>query len=1075
MSQFLRNYLATKLTLKRSISDPGKLNSSIRSANVDLNPHQVDAAVFAFNSPLSRGAILADEVGLGKTIEAGLIINQLWVEGQRKILILVPASLRTQWADELKDKFDLESTILDSKILKQLQQSTESFNPLDNPQIFIASHNFAYKNDLHVKKTPWDLVVIDEAHRLRNVYRKGNKTAKKLRETILGRPKLLLTATPLQNSLMELFGLVSFIDEKYLGHPDGSSFKFLYVQPRGTSNETQKSRLSDLRERLMGRIDPKSGETEGGILTRTLRKQVRGLVSFTNRFNLTEDFSPNDDEVELYDSVSEYIQRPFLASTRATQRHMMELVYRKILASSSFAIAATLYRVSQFLSKRLQKELKISLEELQSIADIVKNDAEQKYHRSFDKYTVEKFEEVIEQEQLSILEDVELSPDDLEEEESDAKQDELAKIEEGEDSKKELSEIKEREIDHKFTKEEIIKEFEDVLGYYFLATSIDKNQKSQSLIRALHKVFDHAEKKKWPKKAVIFTESRRTQDHLEKILTLAGYKDKIVLFNGSNASKNAKEIYQEWAKEFPEEAEKNPRSISLRKALIWKFKTLPEALLITTEAGAEGINLQFCNIVVNYDLPWNPQRVEQRIGRCHRYGQELDVLVINFLNKRNYADERVFELLKEKIKLFGNLFDFSDKILGTEEQTNDGYEVREIALGSLDSGVGFERKVLNIYQKCRTKEQIEKEFNQLELDLSNEIEEKFENTQRKVIQHFDEEVREKLRIRSKKISEMLGEFDRDLERYIKSVFQSDLKEIDKHRYQVLNIPKDIDNTEAKNLTGRILGIGAVSDAERQKGTLAIHTETQFLSRLLKEDSKKDNQMYQITFKHDEDSKRLEFEDIQGKKGLLRLSKVSCKRKTINDFDEVFEKLVFTCLIKDDNSWTLPTKVSDGNGWSLLTDYRADRLVTLDVIKEKVEKLIIPVVLEKCTQENIDKTKEGFIEENQGYIEKMTDQLNQYTEEVLSRFKREMEERENEIKALEKSMRGSKTIGFHEKQQIQQEVDKSQRQYAQAFKRFGDEQLRLFKEKDQRLKDLQNKLTLSFSIEHLANVSFTIES
>src|SRR3989344_3906423 len=445
MSKFLRSYLATKLTLKRSISDPGKLNKTIRSANVDLNPHQVESAVFAFNSPLSRGAILADEVGLGKTIEAGLIINQLWVEGQRKILILVPASLRTQWADELKDKFDLDSTILDSKILKQLQQSTESFNPLDSQNIFIASHNFAYRNDLHVKKTPWDLVVIDEAHRLRNVYRKGNKTAKKLRETITGRPKLLLTATPLQNSLMELFGLVSFIDEKYLGDPDGSSFKYLYVQPRGTNNETQKSRLSDLRERLMGKIDSISGETEGGIITRTLRKQVRGLIPFTNRHNITEDFSPNDDEVELYDSVSEYIQRPFLASTKATQRHMMELVYRKILASSSFAIAGTLYRVSQFLGKRLQKEFKVQITEIRDLADLVLEEAVQKHGRKFEKFLVEEVAEIIEQEQLTILEDVELSPDDLEEEEGEAIQDELTKIEENEDSPKELEEIQERE------------------------------------------------------------------------------------------------------------------------------------------------------------------------------------------------------------------------------------------------------------------------------------------------------------------------------------------------------------------------------------------------------------------------------------------------------------------------------------------------------------------------------------------------------------------------------------------------------------------------------------------------------
>src|SRR3990167_7747443 len=867
MSQFLRSYLATKLTLKRSIADPGKLNSSIRSANVDLNPHQVDAAVFAFNSPLSRGAILADEVGLGKTIEAGLIINQLWVEGQRKILILVPASLRTQWADELRDKFGLESTILDSRVLKQLQESTELFNPLDTPRIFVASHNFAYKNGKQVKKTPWDLVVIDEAHRLRNVYRKGNKTAKKLRETIAERPKLLLTATPLQNTLMELFGLVSFIDEKYLGDSDGSSFKYLYVQPRGTNNETQKSRLSDLRQRLMGKIDPVSGETEGGILTRTLRKQVRGLVPFTNRYNITEDFSPNDNEVELYDKVSEYIQRPLLASTRATQRHMMELVYRKILASSSFAIAGTLYRVSQFLAKRLQIEFKIPSDDLQEIADEVHKTAEEIYKKKFETLSVEQAEETIEEVQTSILEDIEVSENELEEEQLEAEADELARIEEGEDETTELSEVREREIDHKFTKEEIINEFRDVLGFYFLATSIDKNQKSQSLIRALNKVFAHAEKKNWPKKAVIFTESRRTQDHLEKILSLSGYKDKTVLFNGSNANKKAKEIYIEWEKEFPEEAAKKTKTISLRKALVWKFRALPEGILITTEAGAEGINLQFCNIVINYDLPWNPQRVEQRIGRCHRYGQELDVLVVNFLNTRNYADKRVYELLSEKIKLFGNLFDFSDKVLGTEIQTDDGYDVREIALGSLDSGVGFEKKVLNFYQKCRTKEQIEKEFNQLELDLSNEIEEKFENTQRKVIQHFDKEVREKLRIRNQKISEMLNAFDRDLESYIKAVFGEALKETGKHRYKISSIPRNLPN-EANDLKNKTLAIGPVPEKEKSDGVMPIHTETKFLMELLKHDANMAVRELNLALTFPGKS-RTGLEEFSGRNGFLR--------------------------------------------------------------------------------------------------------------------------------------------------------------------------------------------------------------
>ncbi len=117
MSKLLRLYLSHKLTERKSTDDPEKLNNSIRSANIDLNPHQVDAAVFAFKSPLSRGAILADEVGLGKTIEAGLVINQLWVEGRQHILILVPASLRTQWQDELLNRFNLPSEILDGPSL----------------------------------------------------------------------------------------------------------------------------------------------------------------------------------------------------------------------------------------------------------------------------------------------------------------------------------------------------------------------------------------------------------------------------------------------------------------------------------------------------------------------------------------------------------------------------------------------------------------------------------------------------------------------------------------------------------------------------------------------------------------------------------------------------------------------------------------------------------------------------------------------------------------------------------------------------------------------------------------------
>ncbi len=113
----------------------------------------------------------------------------------------------------------------------------------------------------------------------------------------------------------------------------------------------------------------------------------------------------------------------------------------------------------------------------------------------------------------------------------------------------------------------------------------------------------------------------------------------------------------------------------MRAALVEHFRD-DAAILIATEAAAEGINLQFCNLVVNYDLPWNPQRIEQRIGRCHRYGQKFDVVVVNFLNKKNAADQRVYELLDEKFRLFNGVFGASDEVLGAVESGVD-FEKRD--------------------------------------------------------------------------------------------------------------------------------------------------------------------------------------------------------------------------------------------------------------------------------------------------------------------------------------------------------------------------------------------------------------
>lgn len=1040
MSELFKTYLAHALTEKKSISDREKLNGSIRAANIDLNPHQVDAAIFAFKSPLSRGAILADEVGLGKTIEAGLVIDQLIAEGRNKILILVPASLRTQWQDELRNRFYLESAVIDGPILKKLQKTKMQANPLEDGGIFIASHNFAYRYDFISGTIPWDLVIIDEAHRLRNVWRKTNKTAKRIREVLKGRPKILLTATPLQNNLMELFGLTSFLDEDYLG--TDYSFKTLFVNPVRKQNKTE--RLIQLKERLMGTIDPETGEPSGGILTRTLRKQVKGLVAFTNRYSVTEDFAPNDDEVELYDNVSEYLRRPFLASTNATQRNMMELVYRKILASSSFAIAGTLYRVSHFLAKRLQQEFRASQEEVNVLAEQVRAESESKYKKKLSPITFPRYEakeKAEAQEALPGLDDVEQDLSKIEEESTDA--DDLGEDELLDDDTKRFVE---REIDHKFSKEEVLQELRDVLGFHFLASTIDQNQKSQALVRVLGKVFKHADKQGWPQKAVIFTESRRTQDHLEKLLGGLGYD--LILFNGTNAGKRAREIFDEWQKAFPKEAEEGSKSINLRKALVWKFRTLEKGILITTEAGAEGLNLQFANIVINYDLPWNPQRIEQRIGRCHRYGQELDVVVINFLNKRNYADQRVYELLRDKIRLFGNLFSFTDQMLGTEVLTDDGYEVREIALGGLGSGVEFERKILDIYRNCRTKDEIKKDFQQLELDLAPVIQEKVEDAHRKVVQHFDEEVRRKLRLRQKQLADSLDRYDALLRKYLDTSFG------DKIKYRAPNI-FDYD--------GRTYYLGSLKEDEKRNGYKPATSKEPFIREKLEGD-KRTHGAWKITLRHDDERKRHPFEDLVGKECQLIFDVLNCKRRTINNTDEQFEKIILSGLYKD------------GEAWKSIDSSRLEKIFTaLEIEREESIDGRLRDELEDIASKHVNKEKDAISTENEKYIFEEMDRLNQFVEESLLKFQQEMEDRRKEINDLKKTVRASRTLGHHERLQIQDQISKKQQELFRAQKKYIKAQEDQMRGASTKEKDLRGKLQMEFERERVASVHFSIIS
>ena len=233
LTPYHAKYFAYELTKRCSSNSIQKFAASLSDAQVDLNPHQVEAALFAFRSPLSKGAILADEVGLGKTIEAGILLLQKWAERKRKLLIIVPSSLRKQWNQELIDKFFLPSMILETKSFNQ-EIKKGNLNPFNQHEIVICSYHFAKGKDAYIKQIAWDLIVIDEAHHLRNVYKPANKIANMIKSAVAHSPKLLLTATPLQNSLLELYGLVSVIDEYAFG--DLKSFKNQFSRFTGADN-----------------------------------------------------------------------------------------------------------------------------------------------------------------------------------------------------------------------------------------------------------------------------------------------------------------------------------------------------------------------------------------------------------------------------------------------------------------------------------------------------------------------------------------------------------------------------------------------------------------------------------------------------------------------------------------------------------------------------------------------------------------------------------------------------------------------------------------------------------------------
>jgi len=952
ITDYHTKYFAYELTRRCPPDSVEKLAGALVDAQVDLNPHQVDAALFAFNSPLSKGALLADEVGLGKTIEAGLVLSQKWAERKRRILVITPSNLRKQWYQELSEKFFLPSRILETKSYNTAIRQGQ-FRPFETPEIVICSYQFAKGKAGDVHAVPWDLVVIDEAHRLRNVYKPSNVIANTLKLALAGKHKLLLTATPLQNSLLELFGLVSFIDEHTFG--DLKSFREQFA------NLEQEQVFQTLKARLKP------------VCHRTLRRQVTAYIPYTKRLPLVEEFTPEESEDRLYHLVSEYLQRDNLQALPASQRSLMTLVLRKLLASSTFAIAGALISISNRLKTKLRKQ-----EPAESLEDELDQDYE-----ALD----ETAEEWTDDEPVEVL----------------------------------------SEADRRALEQEIA----DLDAFAQLAASIEHNAKGKALLKALHVAFAKAKEHGGAEKAIIFTESRRTQSYLLRLLADSPFSEGIVLFNGSNTDEGSRQIYNRWLdRHQSSDRVTGSRTADMRSALVDYFREQGR-IMIATEAGAEGINLQFCSLVVNYDLPWNPQRIEQRIGRCHRYGQKHDVVVVNFLNRKNAADQRVFELLRDKFQLFEGVFGASDEVLG-----------------AIESGVDFEKRIAAIYQTCRKPDEIATAFNQLQLELSLEINESMMRTRQKLLENFDDEVREKLRVREEASKAYLNRYERLLMQLTRHELDGQAEFLDDASFRLAANP-------FPERTGAIpLGL---YELPRRSGEAHLYRLNHPLAEAIVTQAKgRELPPAEIRFDYGQhDGKVTTLEPFLGKTGWLALSQFS-----VESLDQAEDHLIFSAITDDGEP---------------LEDDIAQRLLTLPCASapqalppppqgEGRGEGGVPATLASATQRRQAAIQRSISERNARIFEAEADKLDGWADDLKMGLEREIKEIDRQIKEARRSATTALTL--EDKLAGQKQIKALEAQRNLKRRSLFDAQDQVDKQREELIAGIEGKLNQTTSMQTL---------
>ena len=547
--------------------------SSLSNSRTRLLPHQIEATYLVVNS-LKPRFILADEVGLGKTVEAGLIIKELMLrKGYTRVLVAVPAPLTVQWQQEMKSKFNEDFTILSRKNYEHISRNWSRHKKIITSIDFIKNEKYA-ENILKVK---WDIAVFDEAHRLRRDYSKVTRAYSFAEKISLNAPSiLLLSATPFRGKLEELFYLIRLVDVHILG-PHSA-----FMEEHG------KESSSDLRQKI------------SRVLLRRRKVEVGG---FTKRFATTIRFELSKEERAFYDATTEYVKREYNLAMQQKNRAtgFVMIVFQKLLDSSTRALLTALERRKQNLENQLHRTAAF----LSS------------YDPDFDI-------------------------------------DELDDLENPEDGFESLIEEKTKSL------KDIRKEILTLNHLCLLGRSNRQDKKLTKLRETLLKL-----RKNGHKKFIIFTQFRTTQSYLIENLE----EFSVTLFHGS-------------------------LNMQQKEDAVCEFRDKTE-VFICTEAGGEGRNLQFGNVLINYDLPWSPLKIEQRIGRIHRFGQTKDVYIFNF-STRDTVAERVLEVLENKIKLFEDSIGPSDALLGAVEDESE-----------------FQNNFMQFVTGKKTKEEFDTELNEM--------------------------------------------------------------------------------------------------------------------------------------------------------------------------------------------------------------------------------------------------------------------------------------------------------------------------------------------------------------------------